>query len=138
MKAEYRSGTWRKRRKRKGYISRYMYRTRQEVVSGYRTQDLMIIGIVSAIAVIVLLIAVMAGSTAIIGYLAVGVIAVGATVIIVRQDRAGENLIDQIKVVWKYRKSQKRYIYHFKDEYMSEEEIYGNEYRIEQPVNREE
>ena len=98
----------------------------------------MIIGIVSAIAVIVLLIAVMAGSTAIIGYLAVGVIAVGATVIIVRQDRAGENLIDQIKVVWKYRKSQKRYIYHFKDEYMSEEEIYGNEYRIEQPVNREE
>ena len=126
-----------KEKEKKGlYIPVYVP-DRQEVVSGYRTQDLMVIGIVSAIAVIVLLIAVMAGSTAIIGYLAVGVVAVGATVIIVRQDRAGENLIDQIKVVWKYRKSQKRYIYHFKDEYMSEEEIYGNEYRTG-PVNREE
>ena len=78
-----------KEKEKKGlYIPVYVP-DRQEVVSGYRTQDLMVIGIVSAIAVIVLLIAVMAGSTAIIGYLAVGVVAVGATVIIVRQDRAG-------------------------------------------------
>ena len=45
-----------KEKEKKGlYIPVYVP-DRQEVVSGYRTQDLMVIGIVSAIAVIVLLI----------------------------------------------------------------------------------
>ena len=102
------------------YIPAYVP-DRKEIISGFRKEELVIIACVSAVAIIACLIMGIQQSSYLFFTLIFSGGAIAATIVTVRLDRAGENLIHQIRIYRNYRKAQKRFQYFYKDIYAKEQ-----------------
>ncbi|MDI9241917.1 hypothetical protein [Fusibacillus kribbianus] len=112
------------------YIPEYVP-DRREIISGFRKEEMTIVGAVSGLMILICLFAALNRSDYLIFCIMGSCFAIAITIVTVRLNRAGENLITQLKIFLNYRKAQKQYIYHYTDPYMKEEEIYEEDDREE-------